>query len=81
MRGIAAVAASLWLLMGCASPTWVKTVDSMYPGDANAARYECERDVRQSGYYGPGLIGVFNARSFYGQCMRAKGFYEQAPTP
>lgn len=71
-------ALALLVLAGCAGPNWVKSVDSMYPGDVEAARYECERDARQSGYYGPGLIGVYNVRAFYARCMRAKGFYEQA---
>lgn len=68
----------LLLLAGCAGPTWVKSVDSTYPGDVMTAQYDCERDARQSGYYGPGLIGIYNANSFYARCMRAKGFYQQA---
>jgi len=64
------------LLASCASPVWVK--EGATPQEFQTARFECERDVRQSGYYGPGLIGAFNANSFYRQCMMAKGFYEQA---
>lgn len=69
----------LGLLTSCTSPNWVKSVDSSYSGNAQAAQFECERDVRQSGYYGAGLIGAYNANSFYRRCMMAKGFYDQAP--
>jgi len=77
----ASVAALGLILAACASGTWVKSVDSTYAGNLAAAQYECERDVRQSGYYGSGLIGVVNAQNFFGNCMTAKGFYFQAPDP
>jgi hypothetical protein len=47
--------------------------------------YECERDARQSGYYGTGLVGVVNMRGFYRRCMGARGYYlaaeDDAPAP
>ena len=40
--------------------------------------YECERDARQSGYFGSGFVGQMNMESFAGRCMRARG-YELMP--
>jgi hypothetical protein len=36
--------------------------------------YECERDVRQGGYYGSGLAGSLAMRDFYERCMMARGY-------
>lgn len=51
---------------------WVK------PGatDADFRRdhYECERDARQSGYFGTGLVGAMNMAEFAKRCMRARGY-------
>lgn len=60
------------LLAGCASPVWVKEGSTQQ--EFQTAQYECERDQRQSGYYGPGLIGAYTAREFFRRCMMAKGF-------
>jgi hypothetical protein len=34
----------------------------------------CERDLRQSGYYGGGIAGQLNMRDFYNRCMEANGW-------
>lgn len=69
------------LLAGCAgSGTWMKSVLSDYPGNVQQAQFECERDVRQSDF-GNSLLTPFAVRSFYADCMRAKGFYLEAPVP
>ncbi len=36
--------------------------------------YECERDARQSGYYGGGISGAINMREFYDRCLAARGW-------
>ena len=40
-------------------------------------KYGCEKDARQSGYYGGGIVGAMNMRSFFAQCMNAHGWYER----
>lgn len=40
----------------------------------NKDSYECERDARQSGYFGGGYIGAMNLREFYKKCMISKGY-------
>ena len=54
----------------------------MKPGateaDFRRDSYECERDARQSGYFGTGFVGQMNMEQFAGRCMRAKG-YELVP--
>ena len=59
-------------LGGCAQYMWVKNgaTDAEFRKD----RYECERDMRQSGYYGGGLYGALNMMEFGEQCMRARGY-------
>lgn len=37
-------------------------------------RYACERDMRQSGYYGTGLAGAIEMRNFFSRCMESKGY-------
>lgn len=38
--------------------------------------YECDREERQSGYFGTGLIGEMNAAKFAERCMVARGYYK-----
>lgn len=38
--------------------------------------YECERDARQSGYFGGGIVGAINAQEFQVRCLNARGWYE-----
>ena len=64
---------SLLAVAGCAnSVRWVK--DGATEQDFNRDSYGCERDVRQSGYYGTGVAGALNAQSFYARCMEANGY-------
>ena len=44
-------------------------------GDFSADSYACERDTRQSGYFGGGLIGSANMLGFYNRCLTSKGWY------
>jgi len=36
--------------------------------------YECERDSRQSGYFGTGILGQLNMLEFYDRCLAARGW-------
>src|SRR5688500_11356349 len=62
-------------LMGCTSYIW------RHPEHNDQARfqrdsYECERDMRQSAYYGGGIVGQINAQGFAERCMFARGYYQ-----
>ena len=61
---------------GCA-PThvWIKTGATQQ--DFATDSYECERDARQSGYFGGGLIGALNMQQFTQRCMVARGWRQQ----
>jgi hypothetical protein len=43
--------------------------------------YECEKDARQSGYFGTGLIGALNMREFFKKCMNAHGYELRQSAP
>jgi hypothetical protein len=64
------------VVAACAEAVWVK------PGattqDFNADSYACERDARQSAYFGGGLIGALNMQSFAEHCMVAHGWSKSA---
>jgi hypothetical protein len=60
------------ILSGCASPTWDKPGATQQ--DFAQDSYACEKDMRQSGYYGGGIIGVINANGFEDRCMVAHGW-------
>jgi hypothetical protein len=36
--------------------------------------YECEKDARQSGYFGTGISGAMNFQAFYDRCLAARGW-------
>ena len=55
---------------------WVKPGASQQ--DYATDSYNCERDMRQSGYFGTGIIGALNADDFASRCMIAHGWH-QAP--
>lgn len=66
------------ILLGCAPKYF------WYREGANAQifqreSYECERDTRQSGYFGSGFVGAANFQNFYERCLRAKGYRKIAP--
>ena len=48
--------------------------------DVSRDTYACERDMRQSGYYGGGIVGAVNAQGFYNRCMDASGYHRVATT-
>ena len=74
MKWAARIAVALALaLAGCAQPsTWVKSGASAQ--DYATDSYECEKDARQSGYFGTGLVGAVNMSQFAQRCMIAHGW-------
>ncbi|MEJ0020405.1 MAG: hypothetical protein WDN25_28415 [Acetobacteraceae bacterium] len=60
-------------LSGCGQNSqWIKEGTSIQ--DYNSDSYACERDARQSGYFGGGLVGALNMQSFFNKCMVAHGW-------
>ena len=43
----------------------------------NTDNYACEKDARQSGYFGSGFAGASNLRQFFKECMIARGYTEK----
>lgn len=60
------------ILSGCAQKTWIK--NGATTQSFNDDKYACERDARQSGYFGGGLVGSLNMQDFYNRCMNSKGY-------
>jgi len=69
--GVCAIALTA-LLVGCAPMIWDKSDATQ--DDYNRDSYECEKDARQSGYYGGGIAGSIEMRNFFKRCMTAKGY-------
>jgi hypothetical protein len=60
----------------CAPTVWVRSGASQQ--DFVTDRYVCERDARQSGYFGGGIVGALNMQDFWRECMLAHGWRPQA---
>lgn len=76
---ILVVSGSFLAVTGCAEKVWVK--DGASQQDFKRDSYSCERDMRQSGYYGSGLLGAVAAMEFSNRCMEAAGYsMQQQPT-
>jgi hypothetical protein len=76
---IKATAAAVLLVSGCA-PQMVWDKPGATQADYNRDSYACEKDMRQSGYYGSGLVGALNAQSFFNECMTAAGYTRRPAT-
>src|SRR5262249_10101529 len=74
MERLLPIFALMFGLAGCAQVYWTKAGFS--EAEWNRDRYECERDMRQSGYYGTGLVGALNAENFFEGCLVARGYYK-----
>ena len=57
---------------GCAPIMWERPGTTQAEFDRD--NYACERDARQSGYYGGGLTGAINMQGFFQRCMTAQGY-------
>ena len=61
-------------LSACAAPkVWNKAGATQQ--DYATDSYMCEKDSRQSGYFGGGVIGALNMQDFDNRCMVAHGWY------
>lgn len=67
------------LLGGCATYTWRHP--EYTPEKWARERYECERDARQSGYYGTGIYGAMNMQAFFERCLESKGWVKTKNEP
>jgi hypothetical protein len=75
VSGVLAIVA----LTGCAQKVWNKPGATQQ--DFQTDSYACEKDARQSGYFGGGLAGAINFQGFEARCMNAHGWYlEQQAT-
>lgn len=76
-------AVALWLvgsLCGCGGPmVWDKPDATQ--ADLRMDAYGCEKDARQSGYFGGGLAGALNMREFFKKCMMAHGYVLRGGSP
>ena len=72
MRDYLLLACLVFALAGCARTMWAK--DGATQADFSRDAYECERDMRQSGYFGGGLMGLANRQDFFERCMVAHGY-------
>lgn len=63
---------SLVFLVGCSTVTFYKRGATQQQLKKDS--YQCEKDMRQSGYFGRGLAGIDEARGFAIRCMQARGY-------
>ena len=71
-RTFLVLATLIIVLLGCAKRVWTKT--GLTEQEFRTDSYACERDMRQSGYFGTGFAGMLSAQDFIGRCMRSKGY-------
>ena len=64
-------------LSACAQETWVRPGASQ--ADLRSDRFQCERDSRQTGYLGSGMLGEMNIGNFFDECMASRGWYRGTP--
>jgi len=76
MSALSAVrsAAALMLLLSACAPTMTWNKEGATQQDYNKDHYTCEKDARQSGYYGSGIVGAININNFFKECMVAHGW-------
>jgi hypothetical protein len=73
-RTFGILGATCLILSACGAPkVWVKSGATQQ--DYATDSYACEKDARQSMYFGGGLVGALNMQDFAGRCMVAHGWY------
>src|SRR5215510_6823562 len=72
MKRQIAITIALLGLSGCAQYRW--THPSFTEANWRRDIYECERDMRQSAYFGGGIVGQINANDFQERCLQARGY-------
>jgi hypothetical protein len=60
------------VLAGCAQKVWTKP--GLTQAEFNRDQYMCEKDARQSGYFGGGIAGAIAMQEFQNKCMVANGY-------
>ncbi len=69
---LALVIIAAFALAGCARMLWYK--EGATQADFRKDTYECEKDARQSGYFGTGFAAQLNMKDFQERCMMARGY-------
>jgi len=70
----------LLTLAGCAPQVvWTKP-GGFIKQDYDQDSYACEKDMRQSGYFGGGIAGGIEMNQFFDKCMVAHGWVKQQRT-
>jgi hypothetical protein len=59
-------------LTSCVRHVWYR--QGATTADYNRDSYQCERDARQSGYFGTSYAAVVSIDEFYSRCMIAQGW-------
>src|SRR2546428_9726001 len=72
MKRLVELSVMLLGLSACAPMVWDKRGATQQ--DYNKDSYECEKDARQSGCFGGGVVGSMNMKAFFKQCMVAHGW-------
>ena len=70
---------SVLVVFGCTRVVWVKP--GVSEQEFRVDSYVCEKDMRQSGYFGTGISGAMNASGFYERCMESKGYQKIREVP
>jgi len=76
MKRATTIGLAMFWLGGCTQYQW--THPNWSEATWNKDSYECERDMRQSAYFGGGLVGQANAQQFQERCLRARGYVKEA---
>jgi hypothetical protein len=63
---------ALTIIASAPNRIWVKPGSTQQ--DYNKDSYECEKDARQSGYYGTGITRDIEMQNFFSRCMVSKGW-------
>ena len=75
MKKIILFLLAMVMLGGCAQTVWVHP--EYTPEKWKKDSYECEKDARQSGYFGTGITGSINMQNFFNRCLESKGWMRQ----
>lgn len=70
--------AAVFSLAACTPTVWDKPGATQ--ADYNTDHYNCEKDARQSGYFGGGIAGAINIRNFFRECMIPHGWSARGDT-
>lgn len=72
---IALVILAAVVLTGCARVVWVRS--GLTAAEWNQDSYQCEKDARQSGYFGTGWVAQIEMERFMERCLLSKGYSKQ----